>query len=43
MNGGYHPWQYPSWAAKFFADSLCTEGYLDGGFVFNDEKDMLFS
>lgn len=22
INGGYHPWQYPNWATKFFADSL---------------------
>jgi rhamnogalacturonyl hydrolase YesR len=22
VNGGYHPWQYPNWAAKFFADAL---------------------
>ncbi|WP_275098476.1 hypothetical protein [Sedimenticola hydrogenitrophicus] len=28
INGGYHPWQYPNWAAKFFADALCMEGYL---------------
>jgi rhamnogalacturonyl hydrolase YesR len=22
VNGGYHPWQYPNWATKFFADAL---------------------
>ena len=22
INGGYHPWQYPNWATKFFADAL---------------------
>ena len=22
INGGYHPWQYPNWASKFFADAL---------------------
>ncbi|MDZ7752526.1 MAG: glycoside hydrolase family 127 protein [Gammaproteobacteria bacterium] len=25
INGGYHPWQYPNWAAKFFADALMME------------------
>lgn len=25
INGGYHPWQYPNWAAKFFADALMIE------------------
>lgn len=25
VNGGYHPWQYPNWAAKFFADALMLE------------------
>ncbi len=25
INGGYHPWQYPNWAAKFFADALIME------------------
>jgi hypothetical protein len=25
INGGYHPWQYPNWAAKFFADALMLE------------------
>ena len=25
INGGYHPWQYPNWAAKFFADSSMLE------------------
>lgn len=22
ISGGYHPWQYPNWATKFFADAL---------------------
>ena len=22
INGGYHPWQYPNWATKFYADAL---------------------
>ena len=25
VDGGYHPWQYPNWAAKFFADALMME------------------
>lgn len=25
INGGYHPWQYPNWATKFYADALMTE------------------
>ncbi len=25
INGGYTPWTYPNWAAKFFADSLIHE------------------
>lgn len=25
IHGGYHPWQYPNWAAKFFADALMME------------------
>jgi rhamnogalacturonyl hydrolase YesR len=25
IDGGYHPWQYPNWAAKFFADSLMID------------------
>lgn len=25
VSGGYHPWQYPNWAAKFFADALMME------------------
>jgi hypothetical protein len=25
VNGGYHPWQCPNWAAKFFADALMME------------------
>ncbi|MFZ4535398.1 beta-L-arabinofuranosidase domain-containing protein [Propionivibrio sp.] len=25
INGGYHPWQYPNWATKFYADSLMMD------------------
>ena len=25
VNGGYHPWQYPNWASKFYADALMLE------------------
>lgn len=25
IDGKYHPWQYPNWATKFFADSLMIE------------------
>jgi len=25
INGGYHPWQYPNWATKFFVDALMIE------------------
>jgi hypothetical protein len=25
IDGGYHPWQYPDWAAKFFADALMMD------------------
>ena len=25
INGGYHPWQYPNWAAKFFIDAIILE------------------
>jgi len=28
IDGGYHPWQYPNWAAKFFADALMMEADL---------------
>ncbi len=28
IDGGYHPWQYPNWAAKFFADTLMLEDQL---------------
>lgn len=28
IDGGYHPWQYPNWAAKFFADALMFEDQL---------------
>ena len=25
INGGYHPWQYPNWATKFYADALMMD------------------
>lgn len=25
INGGYHPWQYPNWATKFYADALLMD------------------
>lgn len=25
IDGGYHPWQYPNWATKFYADALIME------------------
>lgn len=25
VDGGYHPWQYPNWAPKFFADALMID------------------
>lgn len=28
INGGYHPWQYPNWATKFYADALMIESSL---------------
>lgn len=43
INGGYHPWQFPNWAAKFFADALCTEGYLTKQFHWDDSKELIFS
>ena len=33
INGGYHTWQYPNWAAKFFADALMLEDGLDAGYA----------
>jgi len=30
IDGKYHPWQYPNWAAKFFADSLMLEDQIFG-------------
>jgi hypothetical protein len=29
ISGPYHPWQYPNWAAKFFADSLMLESQIE--------------
>ncbi len=32
IDGGYHPWQYPNWATKFFADALMmAEALRTGG------------
>ncbi len=31
IDGGYHPWQYPNWAAKFFADALMIEDKITVG------------
>lgn len=25
ISGGYHPWQYPNWAAKYFVDAMMME------------------
>jgi hypothetical protein len=30
INGGYHPWQYPNWATKFYADALIMESANEG-------------
>jgi hypothetical protein len=30
IDGRYHPWQYPNWAAKFFADALMMEESIAG-------------
>ncbi len=35
INGGYHPWQYPNWATKFYADALMMD------FVNNSETRQL--
>jgi len=31
LNGHYHPWQYPNWASKFFADALMMDEANHGG------------
>lgn len=31
INGGYHPWQYPNWATKFYADALMMEETITTG------------
>jgi len=31
IDGGYHSWQYPNWAAKFFADALMMEEAITVG------------
>ncbi len=38
INGGYHPWQHPNWAAKFFADALMQELT-----IFEQHSDWRFS
>jgi len=30
IDGGYHPWQCPNWAAKFFADALMLDSANHG-------------
>lgn len=30
INGGYHPWQYPNWATKFYADALMMDSASTG-------------
>lgn len=37
INGDYHPWQHPNWAAKFFADALMLELT-----IFNDQPEWSF-
>lgn len=31
IDGGYHPWQYPNWATKFYADALMMDMANNGG------------
>lgn len=31
IDGGYHPWQYPNWATKFYADALMMDMANHGG------------
>lgn len=31
IDGGYHPWQYPNWATKFYADALMMDMANTGG------------
>lgn len=31
VDGGYHPWQYPNWATKFYADALMMDMANSGG------------
>ena len=31
INGGYHPWQYPNWATKFYADALMVDMAITSG------------
>ena len=31
IDGGYHPWQYPNWPAKFYADALMMEEAIRDG------------
>ena len=34
INGGYHPWQYPNWATKFYADALMMDEANHGKFPY---------
>lgn len=43
VNGGYHPWQYPNWATKFYADALMMDeancrGSGTAGYVISKPK-----
>jgi hypothetical protein len=31
INGGYHPWQFPNWATKFYADALMIDSANTAG------------
>lgn len=38
INGSYHPWQYPNWATKFYADALMIEKT-----ILNQQPDWMFT
>jgi len=38
VSGGYHPWQYPNWAAKFYADALMLEHT-----IFDQQEQWVFT
>jgi uncharacterized protein YyaL (SSP411 family) len=38
INGGYHPWQYPNWATKFYADALMMDSANRQGRSTNDRE-----